>query len=840
MALYTIKTLLLKLKEAVETDESIPADDTVNPTDTATTNEPEAEITWEGGRNTFPTTQLFDKFGSEPFVIVDTGDYNRQAIPSLQEKLDEVCDNGYVDEHGQKYEPAFAGASQARNGMFTMVQTDMLPTILEWAACGLDLTKLSVSKRAKYLALMMSACRKWADVFPEDGPLGMVPQPAIRDFCVLKDVVVNVNGEFDKVGIKELVREPGVSENKISDGLAIYVVNDEILTNKARNELVKTLDAWTFRAPLMKGLMVPVLHSTLTTVLKQNGWNHIVKDFWGNEVDLLKKKVITFGSVFKAAKCVESFDVYCDNFERLGHEVWVCVQAHNRLNGMPYQQLQTLPLTDEEIEQLADEQVAQLAGYVKPGEFGKLIGKELGELADYYPQILNLPYVKFKMQQSYANRRRKLAGGRVEKVARNLFCSPDIYAILQGIVGEKVTGLIPAHKAVCASYEEGVKVDATRSPHLDHAHAIRRIIRPAEWLRGLYMGHTIFYSSQDNTMLLHQMDFDGDHSNVNDKKTFVEAAKRGYRVYNNRVLQYAAMDSGEVANSENYLQEFSARCKAAFKAPIGLYANSITKMWARAYDWAECAFLTRKCNTCIDEAGGHGADNATGKAEDYVNKEKFTPKPMHLAYAKGKVADDGVHIVLAEGKHKVYRTSVVDRYSQIILMELPETVDELYDFTSLGEFDFQMLRNEPNAKFVTIPGLCHDAKNGEYGVFNAVARATSVELAEIMSSSSLKALPDFITMKKDTIRDTVRQYAESLGFTFEQALDAIIVHLFYKMRRTNFGMDTLLRSFFIAFTDDIIENVKKNLGLESTSISAEDYDDFEYTEDDIPEDLFLD
>lgn len=763
-------------------------------------------------------------WGADDFVVVHTEDIDRHKYPAAQQLLDDLVDKGYTA-HGRTYAPVFIGGSQARQANFTTINEQVRTEFLNWARLGFPeekFNKLSPNKQAKYLGLYFSSIREWSEIWHEEPILQEgLPKPKFNEVAVLPDVTQAVPGTVDVIEQDSIIRK--IMDKillKITDGQAYYLVNDTDWTDEKRKEFMRKVRTFSFRAPWMKGYMSIILLSTLKAMFKHRKWNHIVNDFWGDEVDLFKSKVITFGSVLKAAKCFDHYAEYAEAAEKFGHSFYVCVEDHGqRKNGIPYQQLQTLPLTEEDVEKLADITASKLGEAVKAASVKSFMRTPLGKAITEYPSMLQNDLIWHLTQQTYANQRRRMAGGRLPRMAHNLFCAIDPLAVFEGIMGEEIKGVLPAKTCHTRIYKTGRYLDCTRCPHLDHAHAIRTNIDVPFWARGLFLGNGIWYSAHDLTMILHQMDFDGDHSNVTDCTILIKAAKRGFEKYNNVPFYYEANDAHGEAGTKDYTTALKDMCRNSAPAPIGIYVNSLTKVWATGYRSYHVGMLTKAGNGNIDSFG-HGAETATAAADRCVADMKKTPKPEFLAWAHAHVdPDDGVRVIMPYGwnvhqddesqrtSFRMYTSSVVDQYSALVRYILPADMRELIDPDRLEKFDSRKLRCDPE-NTVVIEGLIAERT----GLFNQLVEATMAQLKEISRSNSLKAVPDYEEMRRDAIRAELLTFAESRGVTEENVIDALIFSIFYKMKRIDQFATSLVRVLFLVYGDRILHNLQVNLG----------------------------
>lgn len=787
------------------------------------------------------STERFQKQFTVSDFAVFGHQVNKTTCPGAKEMIDEIVDHGYKKDN-KVFKPIFISAGENRKGEFALINEKVKKNFLEWALLGFPIekysAKLAPNKLAKYLGLYFSHVRPWDEIWHGDELLSeALPKPDFNEVAVLDDVKVSCPGLFDVIKDNKVIRKfVEDHENVISDGNGIYILDEKKLNCAQRRALKRALRTFTFRAPWMKGYLTIVFKGALEAYCKKMGTS-IVKDFWNNEVDLLQKKIITFKTVFKAAKCFDSYEEYADACVKYGHTFWVCVEDHGeRLNGIPYQQVQTCQLTDEELARLVNKTAGELKESVETGGIKDFMKNKLGKAVTLYPSMLQHPVIWNNVQMAYSKQRMRMAGGRLPNMAHNLFCAIDPLALLDGIFGQPVKGFIPENCVVTHVYnastkEKEVLLDCTRNPHLDHAHAIRRNIHVPSWYDGLYLGRGIFYSAHDNTMVLHQMDFDGDHSNVTNNPDVIRAALRGIDKYENVPYLYDADDTSSSIKAD-YWSALSDMCRNAEAAPIGVFVNTLTKVWASGrYDSTRIGLLTQAANGQIDTQKNNGAGNVSG-ARNIVFQMRGHLKPYFLRYAKGRVDQENpTNLILPdEEEYDVYRSSSIDKMSALVRLQLPADMRELINpEKDYPAFDQHMLYCNPNRQgAVRVTGLIRDGQSEEeLGIWNKLCLKTAAELKEIEQHNSLAAMPDYNDMVRQTIRSELKKFYEKDGYTEEDIIDALIYALFYRIQRTDKLAPSMIRVFFIVYGDRIVDNLHANLGLAVTKEEDAQKDDDE-------------
>ena len=798
----------------------------------------------------FPSTELLryiDEIGiaADALAVVDHSfDKEHDNNHALQDMLENAIQYG-IQYNAVVYVPVMAGASNMRNAKSLWCDSRFVDIVRKWFCLDVNTRALSANKAAKYAALTMSSSMPWGEAFPDNGMYGLYQKIDINRVAVFKDTKNEVLGFFDEVFPDHVNPTKKMSiEAKFTDGMSLYVVDDSKLTPNQRQRVIRNMEAFTFRAAWFKGLAVPVLKSTLCQWFLDHDKSMLIKDFWGNVVNLRDLQLISFATTFKAAKVIPSWEDFKKTFKEFDREFFVCVTAHSRKLDIPYQQMQTVEFDGGEIKQIVDRHYEMIHAYTDAENAPKLLSGDMGKVVALVPELMNFWFIRQQMQTAYANKRRKVLGGRYMLASYNPFAAPDPVAVLEHLSGMTISGQIAPKQVSCRLFDEK-RIDVTRCPHLDHAHAVRDNIHVKEY-EGLYLGNTCFFAIGDSTMPLLQMDYDGDHVNVTDDPIIVNAALRTSKHYGNAPLTYPAMDAGNAdAGKRIDFKRLLVNIKAA---PVGLYANTLTKVWAGKKPSEEggfieihdaVAYLTRRANTCID-AATHGDDSSSGEADALVKKLSKTPLPYFHKFAKGKLNTNGVDVVpqKSDDKYMVYDTSCLDAMT----VELEKRLDKIlhvagYDGEQLlrmSKEQIAILKVQTGKPDMRIENLIRTPMNhsdDEGGLFNQIAKRRADEWGQLNENNSLEHVSELDNDTAALALQEIETFANKAGYTLDDAYNAIVNELFknlkYDAEKPKF-LPQLHRTFWVVFGKKALETVLTNLENGGVDVSKVDLADDDY------------
>lgn len=278
------------------------------------------------------------------------------------------------------------------------------------------------------------------------------------------------------------------------------------------------------------------------------GGNYLVKDAWGDVVDIRNVELILTTSMVKLWDSYSSCQDYISKSLANGYSFGVTKTCPKHLENertLNYQFIQSYDLDDNDIEELIKPTVEEIKD-VLGGDWRKAVlftkGSGLNEnnigsqdndaikalMIDR--RMIDDPFVQNMIYQSIRNRINRAKVGALKVHGNYSIVSGDPYALCQSIFGLEVTGLLKSGEIYNKYWlDSGAKYLACfRAPMTCHNNIRKVSVRVSNetlyWYR--YMNTcTIFNAWDTSTAALNGMDYDGDLVMLTDNKVLVEKLK---------------------------------------------------------------------------------------------------------------------------------------------------------------------------------------------------------------------------------------------------------------------------------------------------------------------------
>lgn len=597
---------------------------------------------------------------------------------------------------------------------------------------------------------------------------------------------------------------------------------------------LKKMSTSMVRLPFVKGLLDYCSKNKFIKYCKENNVKiNEVKDIYGKFHNIKDIDYIFTKSQFKMWKYYQNeyddngnlvrtgWEVYKDYFKEYKCDACKCnvEKKYIKLNAKTnYQMLQTLTteMTDEEIKDLAREDIYNLEGIgnnvqcmlnvlgANEGKNDKL--NYLQKSLILYPEMLKDYYVKTLLKNTKNSMIKKFKSGKFNINGAYTYIIPDTLACLQWwFNGERdldKLGYIKKDNIYCKLFDNSEEVDCIRSPHLDHAHCIRKNQRNKE-MDSWYQSKGAYVGVNDIISKLLMNDFDGDKMLIHNNKTIVNCAKKFQEKYK-MIPNYYDMPK---ANPEKLSKDslFHGIVMAYHHGNIGTPSNEITKVFAQLnpnstkeeieHAIEVVALRTADVNYTIDYA------KTLYKPEipkNVLQKYKVYSKhkvPHFFMYAKGKTRKQ----VESPTKCNIDRIADIIPNKRIVFKDL------------LGKYSYKNLMSKD-------VDITTDKAQEIIELYKEVDSANIRKLANmnITNMSYREKEKTYMLLEFDAIKQK-KMFIELIGET-----EDYITNILVKALQNDLNKDTLWK----LFGENIYNNLLNNIG--NTKICEVCGERFEY------------
>lgn len=448
------------------------------------------------------------------------------------EHYDKACKDGFYI-NGIHYERLLGTNGGVKNSTIVFVSSRVAPELKRRLENGRDLSKpLVPAKFESYKALSCS---------------GSTPVSLPHGICVVPDCVTHFKSNviyIDDEGVDEPKMEYRENEDVElidSDGYGLMLPS---LAQRWSQELGLdyVMSGANTRFSWEKGMVF--CFDFLEFADKVAG-TRIIKDAWGNEVDLSNIELILTTSQLKLWDSYKSFDDYLDNCLKNGYTFGipkVCPKELENERYLNYQFIQSFKLTDEQIEELIQPTIKEIKDilgldYKKSILFLKgmflnednlwKVENDFAKALMVYPEMINDPFVRNRIYQMIRKRIKDAKIGVIKVAGNYSIISGDPYSLCQSMFGLEVTGLLKAGELYNKYWiDKGAEyVTCFRAPMTCHNNLTKLKVAKTNdmkyWYR--YMTTCTILNSWDTTThATNGADKDGDMYLLTDNKVLVE------------------------------------------------------------------------------------------------------------------------------------------------------------------------------------------------------------------------------------------------------------------------------------------------------------------------------
>ena len=449
------------------------------------------------------------------------------------------------------------------------------------------------------------------------------------------------------------------------------------------------------------------------------GEKYIVKDAWGNDVDVRNVELILTTSMVKLWDSYNSCEEYVRTSIENGYTFGIpktCPKVLENERTLNYQFIQSYDMDDDDIEELISPTMQEIKD-VLGGDWRKTIlflkgsglnednierlDNDIAKALMIDKRMIDDPFIQSAIYQSIRNRINEAKVGVLKVHGNYSIVSGDPFALCQSIFGLKVTGLLKSGEIYNQYWADigSEKLACYRAPMTCHNNI--RLVHPESndevryWYR--YMKTcTIFNAWDTASAALNGMDYDGDLVMLTDNDVLVRKLKP----------QPALMCAQRKAEKRISTDEDFIRSNIeSFGNDIGQTTNWITSMFEvrshfnpESKEYKELSYRIR-CGQLYQQ-------NAIDKAKGIICKPM--PKSWHDRHTVNKIEDDDTkrfyRSIVADKKPYFMRyiyPSLMKQYNTYIkntnrnaLREFQMTVDEMMSmpFENLSERQRDFLR----------------------------------------------------------------------------------------------------------------------------------------------------
>lgn len=271
---------------------------------------------------------------------------------------------------------------------------------------------------------------------------------------------------------------------------------------------------------------------------------YIVKDAWGNEVDIRDVELVLTTSMVKLWDSYESCEDYINKSIENGYTFGIaktCPKELETERNLNYQFIQSYDLDDNDIEELISPTMNEIKD-VLGGDWRKTVlflkgvglnADNIGRIDDDFikaimidPRMVDDPFVQSTIYQLIRNRINEAKVGVLKVHGNYSIVSGDPYTLCQSIFGLELTGLLKDGEVYNQYWADrgADRLACFRAPMTCHNNI--RLVRPADneqvryWYQ--YMTTCTIFNSWDTAAIaLNGCDFDGDIVMLTDNKVLV-------------------------------------------------------------------------------------------------------------------------------------------------------------------------------------------------------------------------------------------------------------------------------------------------------------------------------
>lgn len=438
--------------------------------------------------------------------------------------------------NGVKYRRLLGTNGGIKNSTIVFVSERLSDELIRRIENDRDATKpLVTAKLEAYKALTCSAS------IPVSLPNGILVVPDA--YTKFKSDIVALTDEYDGEPVMEYKEDEEI-EMDATDGFGIMLPS---LAARWSEELGLdyVVGGVNTRFSFEKGM---VFTFDFLEFADRVAHNFIVKDAWGDDIDIRNIELVMTTSMVKLWDSYKSCQDYVDASVRNGYTFGIaktCPKELEKERNLNYQFIQSYDLDDDDIEKLIAPTINEIKDILS-GDWRKTIlylkgsglsANSVASMDDDFAKaimiddrLLDDPFVQNNIYQLIRNRINEAKVGVLKVHGNYSIVSGDPYLLCQNIFGMELTGLLRAGEIYNGYWadENSEKLACYRAPMTCHNNI--RLVTPVKrddaryWYR--YMNTATVFNSWDTaSAALNGCDFDGDLVMLTDNDVLVSKLK---------------------------------------------------------------------------------------------------------------------------------------------------------------------------------------------------------------------------------------------------------------------------------------------------------------------------
>lgn len=416
--------------------------------------------------------RLIAQILKRPTTSIDFSRYILSVVIDKKSDFKRATSKKGIKVNGITYKRFVGTTGGLKNNTLLFVNAEVIDELNLRCDCGRNKNvKFIPAKLEAYKALTCSASQEIVS------PNGILVVPDC--FTKFTDTVITLdNSDPDKDS--PIMRTETIEiENNNSDGYNLCTIG--YMKRVARKLGLNYVPSGVcLRNAWLKGMLYPF--PIVEFVEKYNNGSYMVKDIWGNMIDIREVEIILTESSLKLWSSYSSIDDYIKCYKENGYEFAVTKIAPHYLEDqreINYQYLQSYEFTDADIEELC----APTVKYLKDSLCGdyeqtmKFLGIN-GNLEEYNWQkalatseyMLSDPYIIDSVHRMIKKKIDNAKIGKLLVEGNYQILSGDAFMLMQTVCGLEPTGLLKANECY-SKYWVDKDVDeivAFRSPMTSH------------------------------------------------------------------------------------------------------------------------------------------------------------------------------------------------------------------------------------------------------------------------------------------------------------------------------------------------------------------------------------